>query len=120
MSLPTRSARMTNAPVPFTVPPVTFASGVFSTGIGSPVTIDSSTVRRAFEHDAVDRDALARSDPQSVADHDLLERNVLLLAVLADPASRLWREPEQVANRRAGAAAGAKFQHLAQQHEDDD
>jgi hypothetical protein len=34
---------MTNWPVAFTVPPVTLLSGIFSTGIGSPVTIDSST-----------------------------------------------------------------------------
>ena len=42
VSAPTRSARMTNPPVPFTVPPVTWSPGTFSTGIGSPVTIDSS------------------------------------------------------------------------------
>ncbi len=43
VSLPTRSARITKPPVPFTVPAVTRAPGVFSTGIDSPVTIDSST-----------------------------------------------------------------------------
>ncbi len=43
MSAPTRSARITKPPVPFTVPPVTLAATSFSTGIGSPLTIDSST-----------------------------------------------------------------------------
>ena len=43
VSLPTRSARITNVPVPLTVPPVTRAPAIFSTGIGSPVTSDSST-----------------------------------------------------------------------------
>ena len=44
VSLPTRCACMITLPVPFTVPPVTRLSVVFSTGIGSPVTIDSSTL----------------------------------------------------------------------------
>ena len=43
VSLPTRSARITKLPVPLTVAPVTTSPGDFSTGIGSPVTIDSST-----------------------------------------------------------------------------
>ena len=43
VSLPTRSARITKPPVPFTVPPVTRSPALFSTGMGSPVTIDSST-----------------------------------------------------------------------------
>jgi hypothetical protein len=34
---------MTRPPVPFTVPPVTRLPAIFSTGIGSPVTMDSST-----------------------------------------------------------------------------
>ena len=46
VSSPTCVACMTNEPVPFTVPPVTRSSLVFSTGTGSPVTIDSSTEER--------------------------------------------------------------------------
>ena len=34
---------MTSDPVPFTVAPITGSPARFSTGIGSPVTIDSST-----------------------------------------------------------------------------
>ncbi len=43
VSLPTRSAPMTNVPWPLTVPPVTRSPGAFPTGMDSPVTIDSST-----------------------------------------------------------------------------
>ena len=43
VSAPTRSARMTRPPVPLTVPPITRSPGPFSTGIGSPLIIDSST-----------------------------------------------------------------------------
>ena len=46
VSAPTRSARITSVPVPLIVPPVTRAPGSFSTGMGSPVTIDSSTELR--------------------------------------------------------------------------
>ncbi len=44
LSTPTFSAVMTSAPVPLMVPPMTLAPAAFSTGIDSPVTIDSSTV----------------------------------------------------------------------------
>ena len=44
VSAPTRSARMIRAPAPFTVPAISGSPGVLSTGMGSPVTIDSSTV----------------------------------------------------------------------------
>ena len=44
VSLPTRVARNTKLPVPFTVPPNTVAPGALSTGTLSPVSIDSSTV----------------------------------------------------------------------------
>ena len=43
VSLPTRSARISSQPVPFTVAPITLSPECFSIGIDSPVTIDSST-----------------------------------------------------------------------------
>ena len=43
VSAPTFSARMTKPPVPLMVAPTTRSPDCFSTGIGSPVTIDSST-----------------------------------------------------------------------------
>ena len=46
VSLPTRSARMTKLPDWLRVPPLTLSPGAFSTGTGSPVSIDSSTVLR--------------------------------------------------------------------------
>jgi hypothetical protein len=44
VSAPTFSARITKPPVWFSVPAVTFEPTVFATGMGSPVTIDSSTL----------------------------------------------------------------------------
>jgi hypothetical protein len=46
VSEPTLSARITSAPVPFTVPPMTRSPAPFSTGMDSPVTMDSSTALR--------------------------------------------------------------------------
>ena len=46
VSAPTCSARITKLPVALIVPPITLSPGCFSTGIGSPVTIDSSTLLR--------------------------------------------------------------------------
>jgi hypothetical protein len=43
VSAPTRSARISRLPVPFTVAPMRRSPLRFSAGIGSPVTIDSST-----------------------------------------------------------------------------
>ena len=46
VSLPTLRASMTKLPLLLSVPPVTWVPGVFSTGTGSPVSSDSSTVER--------------------------------------------------------------------------
>ena len=81
--------------MPLTVAPVTLSPASFSTGIGSPVTIDSSTALRPSIDHAVDRHLLARPDAQQVADLDLLERHVFLAAVGAHAPRRLRREPEQ-------------------------
>ena len=43
VSAPTRSPRITKLPVPLSVPPMRRSPGPFSSGIGSPVSIDSST-----------------------------------------------------------------------------
>ena len=60
--------------MPLSVAPVTGSPASFSTGIGSPVSIDSSTDERPSTHHAVHRHLLARPHPQPVADRDLLER----------------------------------------------
>ena len=41
--MPTFSARISRLPVPLTVAPISRSPAVFSTGMGSPVTMDSST-----------------------------------------------------------------------------
>ena len=46
VSAPVRSTRMSKEPEPFSVPPVTASPSVFSTGTGSPVSMDSSTALR--------------------------------------------------------------------------
>ena len=43
VSAPTDSARMTSAPLVFMVAPISLSPARFATGIGSPVSIDSST-----------------------------------------------------------------------------
>ena len=68
-------------PVPLIVAPVTRVPRRFSTGIGSPVIMDSSTALRAVEDDAVDRDLLARPHAQPVAGVHVLQRHILLAAV---------------------------------------
>ena len=59
------------------------APGSFSTGIDSPVTIDFVDRAAAFEHDAVDRHAVARAHAQAIADMHLVERHFLVVAVVA-------------------------------------
>ena len=90
VSLPTRSARMTKLPVPLTVPPVTRLPLVFSTGIGSPVIIDSSTEVAAFEHDAVHGNFLAGANAQTVADLHALEGDVGFAYRRRATAARSW------------------------------
>ena len=43
VSAPTRSARSNRLPVPFRVAPISWSPAALATGIGSPVTMDSST-----------------------------------------------------------------------------
>ena len=121
VSRPTRSAFITMLPVPLTVPPVTRLPGSFATGIGSPVTIDSSIVVRPFDDDAVHRDLLAGTHAQLIADVDVGDRDV----VFDQPehaARGLRRQAEQPLERRGRAAARADLEHLAEQHQrgDDD
>ena len=120
VSAPTRSARITSAPVPLTVAPMTRSPGFFSTGIGSPVTIDSSTALAPSIDDAVDRHLLAGPDAQPVADLHLVERHVLLAAVGTEAARGLRRQPEQGPDRGAGAAARPQLEHLAEEDQRDD
>jgi hypothetical protein len=119
VSAPTFSARMTSAPVPLTVAPMTRSPAAFSTGIGSPVTIDSSTLR-ALEHHPVHRHLLARPEcaggrrpgPPPAA------RPPLVPSGLHPPGGSA--PAQQLLDGGAGPAARPQLQHLAQQDERDD
>ena len=69
-------------------PPITSSPGRFSTGIDSPVTRLSSIELCRFD-DPVDRDLVARPQPDEVADHDLGCGHLEFLAVAHD--GGLWR-----------------------------
>ena len=118
VSAPTFSARITSAPVPLIVPPISLSPGAFSTGIDSPVTIDSSTALVPSSTTAVDRHALARA--ARAADR----RCCTLSSGISSsrPSARMRRA---VFGARLSSAriappvllAGAQFQHLAEQHQ---
>ena len=79
--------------------------------------VDAGT---ALEDDAVNRNALAGAHAQVVTDLNLIEWNVVLTAVVVDSTRGFRREPKQVFDRSARTAASTQFQHLPEQHEDDD
>ena len=87
VSAPTRVALNRSMPGPVERAADHLAPGRFSTGIDSPVSIDSSTDRRAVDHLAVGRDLLAGPHDDDLADHDRLGRDLHLRAV-ADDAGR--------------------------------
>ena len=119
VSLPTRSARITKLPVPLMVAPVTRRPASLTTGVGSPVSIDSSTVLRPSTTMPSAGILLARPDAKAIAQADVGHRLVELLSVADDPGG-LRREIEQLANRGARPAASAEFEDLAEEHEDGD
>ena len=122
VSLPTRSARISSAAVA-----VDRAAGdrgcrgSFSTGIGSPVTIDSSTALRPSTHRRRRRGSSRRAEraacrrPATVA-----ERHIALLGRPDDaaPSSAPGRAAARIA--AAGPAARAQLEHLAEQDEHGD
>ena len=96
VSRPTRVARMTNVPVVLSVAPMTSSPGPLPAGIGSPVSIASSTADDALDDEAVDRHLVAGPDAEQVADDDRVERDVLL------DARRARGAPRRAGARRAG------------------
>ena len=120
VSEPTLSARMTSAPVPFIVAPITLSPGRLLDRdrlAGQHRLVDA---RAALQHLAVDRHLLARAHAQAVADVHVRQRNVLFGAVGAQTPRGLRREAEQRLERRRGARARLQFQHLAEQRQRDD
>ena len=75
----------------------------------------------ALDHHAVHWDAVARTDSERVADLDLLERHLFIVAVVADAPSGFRREVQQGADRASGLLSRAQFENLAEQdkHRDD-
>ena len=92
------------------------AAGFLLAGIGSPVTIDSSTALRPSMHHAVDRHFLAGTHAADIADAKIGDRHVQLDPVPHHP-RRSWRQAEQLLDGAARAAARAQFQHLAEEHQ---
>ncbi len=72
---------------------------------------------RALANDAVHGNALSWPDSQSIADLDVLQRDVALDSIRVGTASCLWRKSEERAYRRARPAASAQLQHLPEQDE---
>ena len=120
VAAPTRSAFITRLPVPLIVPPTTLSPAVFSTGMGSPLTIDSSTELRPSSHQAIDGYFFAWADAQKVTNGNLAERDIGLAPVGGDAARRFRGEAEQRLDRAAGLAASSQLQHLAQQDQNGD
>ncbi len=115
VSLPTRSARMTKLPDWLRVPPLTLSPGAFSTGTGSPVSIDSSTVLRpscTTPSTGIWSPGRTRSRSPTAT---VLERHLLVRAVVAHAARGLRGKAQQRLDRAAGALAGADLEHLAEQ-----
>ena len=120
VSAPTRCASITNVPVPLTVPPVTFPSGPFSTGIGSPETMDSSMVvvpSRTMPSVGTRSPGRTRSRSPTCT---CSSGTSLSLPSRVDAARHRRRETQQVLDCRTGAAARAQFEHLPEQHQHDD
>ena len=105
VSAPTFSARTRSDPVVLTVAPITVSPARLVAGIGSPVTIDSSTADDPGHHDGVDGDLLAGPDHHLVPDHHLLHRD-LGLGPVADDAGGAGLQAQQLADGLAGAGLG--------------
>ncbi len=119
VSLPTRSARMTKLPVPLMVAPVTRCPGFLDDGHRLSREHRFVDDAAALDDEPVGRDLLARPDAQAIAQADVRDRLVELLAV-ADDARRARRKVEQLPDRGARAAARPQLENLAEEHEHGD
>jgi hypothetical protein len=64
----------------------------------------------------IDRNLLARPNPQHITDRDGVDRDILVTSS-GDAPRGLRREAEQCADRARGALARSQFQHLPQQYQ---
>ena len=101
------------------VAPMTVSPTFFSTGIDSPVSIDSSTAEEPSMQHAVDRDLLAGAHDDDVADDDLLDRDVDLLAAAHD-ARGLGGQAHELLDGVGRLALRARLEQLAEDHERDE
>ena len=119
VSAPTRVARNENAPVVFIVAPYTADPAVLSTGIDSPVSIDSSTADAPAITSPSTGNRSPGPDHHDVAAQHVACRHVELDAVPDDARrARLQADEPLDGLRRAPARAG--LEQLAEQDEDDD
>ena len=100
----------------FSVPPVTRSPGAFSAGIGSPVTIDSSTALCPSRTTPSTGTFSPGRMRRRVSDPHLADRHIALLAV-PDYARRSRSQAEELLQGRACSATRAQLQHLAEQHQ---
>ena len=121
VALPTAVASMSNAPSPLRVPPRTGRPGPFSTGIDSPVTIDSSTAERPDADDAVDGNRVARLDAQEVAGDDLGERHLASSRFLRATSRAVFGARSSSLRTAAEVSpAGARLEIPPEEHERED
>ena len=113
------SPRSRRRPAVLTVAPITRSPGCLSTGIDSPVSIDSSTAPVPADDDAVHRKALARPDEDDVARPHAGDGHVLLAAIAPDAGGRRL-ERRHLAQRPRGLPLGARLHRVAEQHQRDD
>ena len=117
VSAPTRSARITRPPVPLTVPPITRSPGPFSTGIGSPLIIDSSTaLAPSTTMPSTGTFSPGRTRSRSPGT-TCSSGDLFLAAIVAEPPRGLGRQAEQGPDRTAGLAACPQLENLPQQDE---
>src|SRR5215212_10959305 len=114
VSSPTFVAAKRNDPLALMVAPITSSPSRLVTGMDSPVIIDSSTA-----DPPVHRHLLPRPDDQDVPDHDILYRNVYLLAAAHD-ARRFRPQPGELLYGLVGASLRPGLEQAPQQDQGDD
>ena len=106
--------------MPLIVPPISLAPGSFSTGIDSPVTIDSSTAllpsSTTPSTGTLSPGRTRRRSPTCTCSSGTSSSS----PSSRDAARRLRREIEQRADGAAGLLARAQLQHLPEQHQHGD
>ena len=111
---------MSKLPVPFSVPPVTRSPATFSTGTGSPVSIDSSTaLLPSITVPSIG--ILSPGRTRKMSPTLTSASGTVSVLPSAEHAQRgLGRKVEERADGAAGFLAGPELEHLAEQHERND